>query len=140
MTPKRRFDDVFYTSTRLGCQVGSDMSVWDGCMDMPESLVRCRGMVRMVRWVGLASQISLAMVRTRTGRRTMALEFDGITYQTIIDIREKYKVSEKTINRMIRNKEVSEPEKIIYGSRKFRHFSDEWCRDFEKQLQKRVNS
>lgn len=62
------------------------------------------------------------------------LEFDGNKYTTIQDVKDRFRVAEKTIKKMIKHGSVPEPETVVIGTRRFRHFSDEWVRTFETVL------
>lgn len=64
----------------------------------------------------------------------MALQFDGKTYTTIQDIREHFRVSEKTIRKWIKDGRLPEPEIIRVGTRKFRHFTPDWIQALQTQL------
>lgn len=64
----------------------------------------------------------------------MTLTFNGQTYTTIHDVKERFRVAEKTVNKMIKNGLVPKPDVIVYGTRRFRHFSAEWIAAFESAL------
>lgn len=70
----------------------------------------------------------------------MPLEFDGVRYTTIADIRSRYQVAEKTIKRWIDIKLVPEPPVEVRGARRFRNYGDPaWIAAFEKVLHTRRN-
>ena len=54
------------------------------------------------------------------------LEFEGRSYTTISDIKERFPISEKKLKQLIRDKVLPEPEEIRHGTRTFRHYSDDW--------------
>lgn len=56
----------------------------------------------------------------------MPLVFEGVSYDTIADIKKRFPVAEKTLNKMIEQGRISPPEVVSYGTRTFRHFSREW--------------
>lgn len=56
----------------------------------------------------------------------MPLVFDGMSYDTIADVKKRFPVAEKTLVKMIEEGVVPEPEVVTYGTRTFRHFSKGW--------------
>ena len=56
----------------------------------------------------------------------MPLVFDGVSYDTIADVKKRFPIAEKTLVKMIEEGVVPEPEIVIYGTRTFRHFSKDW--------------
>jgi hypothetical protein len=62
----------------------------------------------------------------------MPLVFDGISYDTIADIKKRFPVAEKTLNKMIEEGRIPPPEVVSYGTRVFRHFSIEWQNELAK--------
>lgn len=66
----------------------------------------------------------------------MPLEFDGTIYTTIEDLRGKYRVVPRTINRWIKADLLPAPPTISHGARVFRNFGDpEWLAAFEALLE-----
>lgn len=65
------------------------------------------------------------------------LQFDGKNYRTIADLKEQFRVSEKTVKNMVRKKEIRPPKTVVYGTRRFLHYDDEWVADFAKLLAKK---
>jgi DNA-binding transcriptional MerR regulator len=59
--------------------------------------------------------------------KTMGLKFDGIEYRTIADVKERYKVSEKSLKRWIKQGLLPPPKVEARGGRPFRHYTDRWC-------------
>lgn len=64
----------------------------------------------------------------------MTLEFNGTRYTTIQDIKDRFHVAEKTIKKLIKRGAVPEPETVVIGTRRFRHFSNEWIQLFKTAL------
>lgn len=62
------------------------------------------------------------------------LEFDGVQYPTIVDVKQRFRVSEKTIRNRIKDGTVPEPPVVQIGARKFRHFTEEWQQQFQASL------
>jgi hypothetical protein len=64
----------------------------------------------------------------------MSLYFDGRQYTTIQDVKDRFRVAEKTIKKWIKRGWVPEPEFVQIGTRRFRYFSDAWMQAFERTL------
>lgn len=64
----------------------------------------------------------------------MSLEYDGRTYRTIQDVKDRYKVSEKSLRRWAKAGLIPDPDVGAQGGRIFRHYSDEWCLKLEQFL------
>ncbi|MCV3211552.1 MerR family transcriptional regulator [Mesorhizobium sp. YC-39] len=64
----------------------------------------------------------------------MPLEFDGRSYRTIQDVKDRYRVSEKSLRRWAKAGLIPEPDFAAHGGRVFRHYSDDWCTRLEQFL------
>jgi hypothetical protein len=62
------------------------------------------------------------------------LEFEGVQYRTIDDVKRTFRVSERTIRKMIDRREVPAPPVVQHGTRSFRHFDDPWVEKFRALL------
>jgi hypothetical protein len=60
------------------------------------------------------------------GRDEMPLVFEGVSYDTIADVKRRFPVAEKTLNKLIAAGRIAPPETVCHGTRTFRHFSREW--------------
>lgn len=56
----------------------------------------------------------------------MALEFEGKKYRTINDVTTELKTSVKQIQRLVTDGKLPAWKNELHGTRKFRHFDDEW--------------
>lgn len=56
----------------------------------------------------------------------MALAFDGKSYRTINDVTTEFKTSVKQIQRLVADGKLPAWKNEVHGTRKFRHFDDEW--------------
>lgn len=67
----------------------------------------------------------------------MSLNFDGVEYRTIADVKDKYHVSEKSLKRWIAAGYLSSPQIESHGGRTFRIYTDEWCVKLAEFLEKK---
>jgi hypothetical protein len=97
---------------------------------------RCAWLTRLARHTSSRSRCKTRAIRTDC--YGMALEFDGVRYETIGDICAKHRVAEKTINRWIRSGLISKPPVVVRGVRRFRHYGDPaWLAQFEEVLHRK---
>ena len=69
----------------------------------------------------------------------MSLEFDGIKYTTIADVKSKYRVSEKSLRHWQKKGLLPEPPSVSYGGKTFRHYTADWCGQLEQFLMSKTN-
>jgi len=58
--------------------------------------------------------------------RAVALEFDGKSYRTINDVTKEFRTGANKIKKLVEEGTLPPWEDIVHGTRKFRHFNDEW--------------
>ena len=58
--------------------------------------------------------------------RAVALEFDGKWFRTIGDVTKEFKTSVKKIESLVADGTLPNWSVELQGTRKFRHFDDEW--------------
>jgi DNA-binding transcriptional MerR regulator len=64
----------------------------------------------------------------------MTMEYDGVVYRTIQDVKDEFKVSEKALRGWVKKKLISEPPYVVRGGRRFRHYTDAWVGEFAQFL------
>lgn len=60
----------------------------------------------------------------------MPMEFDGVVYRTVQDIKSEFKVSDKSLRDWVKKGLIEEPPYIQRGGRRFRHYTDGWVDQF----------
>ena len=71
------------------------------------------------------------------GTPNMPMIFEGVSYDTIADVKKRFPVAEKTLAKMIADGRIPPPEVIKYGTRTFRHFSKKWQAQLAKIVRPR---
>ena len=70
----------------------------------------------------------------------MPITFEGVTYETISDVTQKYPISVKKIKKLVQEGALPEPETITHGTRSFKHYSGNWQSELGKIVNPRNGS
>ena len=115
------------------------------CLVCPDGLGCPVGRVSPARllWTygqeGLYAEGCSRLIRplVREGRKAHMLSFDGNDYQTIADVKKRFRVSEKALRNWTSKGLIEEPTIVAYGGRTFRHYTEDWCVSFRDFLNKK---
>lgn len=67
----------------------------------------------------------------------MPITFEGVTYDTISDVTQKYPISVKKLKKLIQEGAIPAPEVITHGTRTFNHYSPAWQVELGKLVKPR---